>query len=215
MILPDTHPLAHVHAIGPDSTTDRQRLAASVVGFALGDRVVCPDGRVGTVQTINPADIEVGAIFSASLAPTWYRPDELRVRETPTSPVQPRPSFWPTITSSGDHNGSQRPPYVRKVMRVKPEQSLKTARNVSSHGLVGGRGYVHNAFPQRPVRRVVDRAVDRLVVDRGAGRGVERSCLGTFVPSFRTYECTSTYFVPFFVSAIPDHPLSVPPTLPV
>ena len=74
VILPKEHPLSNVFAVGPESAEDRQRLAAEVVGFALGDRVVVVGtrryyGKVGTVQTINPADIEVGVIFGTRLSP--------------------------------------------------------------------------------------------------------------------------------------------------
>jgi dsDNA-specific endonuclease/ATPase MutS2 len=77
-ILPDSHALYHTFAIGPEGPATKRKASEKIVGFTLNERVrVLEDGQTGKIITINPADGEVGVVFTKVKTPLWFKPNEL------------------------------------------------------------------------------------------------------------------------------------------
>ncbi|MGA8724822.1 MAG: hypothetical protein WB565_07250 [Acidimicrobiales bacterium] len=105
-ILPPDHPLAGVFAVGTSATPTAQESAAEVVGVRLGKtvqvRLARPnrgsgprfEGKVGTVDVLNPADREVhvaidrasGWFCSSELTPVAVATPTKSARRPPSSP---------------------------------------------------------------------------------------------------------------------------------
>ena len=93
-ILAADHPLAGVFAVGRRSPASMRHAAAEVVGFNIGQRVrIHRSGKVGTVETINAADREVGLTFTKDdlkHGPSaWFCPSELCAQGAGSHPHAP------------------------------------------------------------------------------------------------------------------------------